>query len=51
MERSAGVSPIITLLSLLIGFKVAGIVGAMLSIPIIITINVLLEEVVFSPKK
>lgn len=50
MEKSAGVSPIITLLSLLIGFKVAGIIGAMLSIPVVITIQILFEEFVFSRK-
>lgn len=43
MEKSAGVHPVITLLSLLIGFKVAGIVGAVLSVPIVITLQVILS--------
>jgi len=44
MQKSAGISPIITLLSLLIGFKVAGIVGAILSVPVVITTKVIVEE-------
>ena len=51
MEKSAGLSPIITLLSLIIGFRVAGIVGAILSVPITITGRVLLNEFVFSKKR
>lgn len=50
MEKSVGVSPVITLLSLLIGFRVAGIVGAFLSVPIVITLQVLLTEF-FMPKE
>lgn len=50
MEKSAGVSPILTLLSLIIGFKVAGIVGAILSVPIVITVQVFLQEFVLSKK-
>lgn len=44
MEKSVGVSPIITLLSLIIGFKLAGIPGALLSVPVTITFKVLLDE-------
>jgi len=44
MQKSAGINPIVTLLSLLIGFKVAGIVGAILSVPIVITTKVIMEE-------
>jgi predicted PurR-regulated permease PerM len=48
MEKSAGVPPVVTLLSLLVGFKVAGIVGALLSVPLILTSQVLLEEFLFN---
>ena len=41
MKKSVGVSPLITLLSLTIGFKVAGVVGAIISIPVVITLQVL----------
>lgn len=44
MEKSAGINPIITLLSLIIGFRLAGAVGAVLSIPVVLTIAVILEE-------
>ncbi|MBP7118509.1 AI-2E family transporter [Candidatus Woesebacteria bacterium] len=43
MQKQAGVNPIITLLSLIIGARVYGIVGAVLSVPVAITIRVLLE--------
>ncbi len=39
MEKSTGVSPIVTLLSLAIGFRLAGIVGMIISIPIVIIIQ------------
>ncbi len=44
MEKSVGVSPIITLLALTIGFKVAGIVGVLISIPVVITLQVLAKK-------
>lgn len=48
MQKSANVSPIITLLSLLIGFRLAGVPGAFLSIPVVITSRVMLNEFVFN---
>lgn len=42
-EKSTGVSPIITLLSLAIGFRLAGIVGMIISIPIVIIIQTLVQ--------
>jgi len=48
MEKSVGVSPIITLLSLAIGFKVAGIVGALISVPAVITLQVISKEYLLS---
>jgi len=44
MEKSTGVSPIITLLSLAIGAKLAGITGMVISIPIVIIIQTLLQN-------
>lgn len=40
MEKSVGVSPIIILLALTIGFKIAGAVGALISVPVFITLQV-----------
>jgi predicted PurR-regulated permease PerM len=48
MEKSVGVSPIVTLLSLAVGFKVAGIVGALISVPVVITLQVLSKEYILS---
>lgn len=44
MERSTGVSPIITLISLAVGFRMAGIIGMIISIPIVIIVQVVLQH-------
>jgi predicted PurR-regulated permease PerM len=45
MQKSVGLNPVITLLALSIGFKIQGIAGALISIPIILSLSVLLNEV------
>lgn len=44
MERAIGLTPIVTLLSLAIGFKVAGIWGVLMSVPVAITIRILVKH-------
>jgi predicted PurR-regulated permease PerM len=44
MEKSVGVNPMITLLALAIGFRLAGIVGILVSVPAVITIQILGRE-------
>jgi len=44
MQKSAGVSPIITLLALAIGAKLAGVFGILFAVPVVITLQVLLTE-------
>ncbi len=44
MEKSVGVNPIITLLALSIGFRLAGMVGAVISVPVVLTIHVLASQ-------
>lgn len=44
MEKSVGVNPIITLLALSIGFRLAGIMGAVISVPVVLTAHVLINE-------
>lgn len=44
MEKSVGVSPIITLIALAVGARLAGIVGVIVSVPTVITIQVLIKE-------
>ncbi len=46
MEGIIGINPIITLLGLLIGFRLAGVVGAVFILPTILIIKVLVKEVV-----
>jgi len=44
MEKSIGVSPIITLLALAIGFRLAGVVGIVMSVPVVISIQVVIKR-------
>lgn len=44
MEKSVGVSPVITLFSLAVGFKLAGIVGVIIAVPVVISVRVLVKE-------
>lgn len=44
MQRSTGINPVITLLVLAVGFRLAGMIGLLLSVPIYITTQVLLEQ-------
>ena len=48
MEKSVGVSPIITLLALAVGFRIAGVVGVVISVPVVLTVQVLLGKYLFS---
>lgn len=44
MEKSVGVAPIITLLALAVGLKIAGIPGVLVSVPVVITLQVLVKR-------
>ncbi|MCH7641087.1 AI-2E family transporter [Patescibacteria group bacterium] len=44
MEKSVGVNPVIILLALAIGFRLAGIVGIIISVPVVIMIQILSRE-------
>ncbi|MBL8031765.1 MAG: AI-2E family transporter [Candidatus Doudnabacteria bacterium] len=44
MQKTVGTSPLVVLVSLLIGFKLAGILGLLLAVPIAGALMVLLEE-------
>lgn len=45
MQKAVGLNPIISIAVLLIGFKVAGVIGAILSIPVATAISVFLGDV------
>lgn len=42
MEKTTGVSPIITLIALAVGYELAGIVGMIISVPVVIILQTLL---------
>lgn len=46
MEKSIGISPIVILFALAVGFRLAGIVGVIISIPVVITLQVIIKEYV-----
>jgi len=50
MQRAAGVNPLVTILALAIGFKIAGVVGAILAVPLFLIIQVAASEI-FSSKR
>lgn len=44
LQKSTGVSPIITLLALAIGLKLAGVVGIIIAVPVYLTASIVLQE-------
>jgi len=44
MEKSVGVSPLVVLISIAIGAKLLGIMGVIISVPFVITLQVLVKE-------
>ena len=48
MQKATGVNPLITILSLAIGFQLAGPLGAILAVPIVIVVHVFATEFLFS---
>lgn len=44
MKRAVGLPPLVTILAIMIGAKLAGITGALLAIPIFVVIQTVLEE-------
>lgn len=50
MRRSVGLSPIITIFCLLVGGRLAGIVGAVLAVPLFLVLQVILAAVLNRPQ-
>lgn len=50
MEKAVGVNPLVVILSLAIGFKLAGVVGAILAMPVVLVIQVVVREFFASEK-
>jgi predicted PurR-regulated permease PerM len=49
MQRTIGTSPLVVLLSLLIGFKLAGVLGLLLAVPLVGAIMVVIQEFTGTP--
>jgi len=44
MRRSVGVRPLVVIISLIIGFELQGVVGAILAVPVVIALQVIFSE-------
>jgi predicted PurR-regulated permease PerM len=51
MSRSVGVDPLLVMVAVFVGFALYGVIGAVISVPVLGTINVLLREFVIEPRK
>jgi len=45
MARETGVNPLVSILSLAIGYRLAGVAGVILAIPVVILIQVIASEI------
>jgi predicted PurR-regulated permease PerM len=44
MQRAVGINPIITLMGVLVGTQLAGVAGALITIPAVVVIQILLTD-------
>ncbi len=44
MQKAVGLNPIISIVALLIGFKIAGVIGAIISIPVVTALSVFIKD-------
>ena len=51
MEKTVGTSPLVVLLSLLVGFQLAGVVGLLIAVPVVSALTVVLNEFLSSGKE
>lgn len=45
MQKTVGINPIISIVALLIGFKIAGVIGAIISIPVVTALSVFIKDI------
>jgi predicted PurR-regulated permease PerM len=50
MAKECGINPLITIIALIAGFKLGGMIGAILAVPVILLIEIILAEVSSSEK-
>ncbi len=51
MQKAVGLDPIISIVSLMIGFKLGGILGALLAIPVATSLNVVIKDLFINYEK
>jgi predicted PurR-regulated permease PerM len=51
MQKMTGINPVVSIIALLIGAEIAGIIGVILAIPIAICVSVILEDLIETSKK
>jgi len=51
MSRSVGLDPLLTIVAVLVGFTLGGVIGAIIATPIMGTLAVLLREIIIEPRK
>jgi predicted PurR-regulated permease PerM len=51
MKHSVGISPLVSILALLIGGRLAGVTGAVLAVPVVLVIQVLIQYFTKTPAK
>lgn len=51
LKKSVGLSPIVTIFALMVGGRLAGIVGAILAVPMVLVLQVTLHAFLFPPQK
>jgi len=44
MQKVVGISPLVTIVSLLTGYRVAGVAGAILAIPTVLVLEVIIND-------
>lgn len=50
-KKSVGLSPIVTIFGLMVGGRLAGVVGAILAVPMVLVLQVVLHAILFPPPK
>lgn len=51
MKKSIGFSPLVTILTVMIGGRFAGVVGAILAVPLVLVLQIIINELFIQPPK
>jgi len=50
MAKECGLNPLVTIIALIVGFKLGGVIGAILAVPVVLLIEIILTEISASEK-